>query len=201
MPEVRMATDAEVAPICDMLARAFDDDPVACYLMPSDRRRPAMLRAFFAMLALRDHFVDFGGVFTTDDLSGAALWGAPGKPRLTGLRGILALAPLAPRVVGPTLPRAVRFLARLDALHPTEPHWYLSTIGTDPDQRGRGVGSALMMPALARCDAEGVRAYLESSKEANLPFYRRHGFEVTAEVATPGGPMIWQMWREPRPPE
>jgi len=132
---------------------------------------------------------------------GAALWGPPGKPRLSGIRGLLALVPLAPRVAGPTLPRALRLLGRLDALHPTEAHWYLSTIGTDPDQQGRGVGSALMAPGLERCDAEGVRAYLESSKEANLPFYRRFGFEVTSEIVTEGGPTIWQMWREPQPPD
>lgn len=104
-------------------------------------------------------------------------------------------------MAGPTLPRALRLLGRLDALHPTEAHWYLSTIGTDPDQQGRGVGSALMAPGLERCDAEGVRAYLESSKEANLPFYRRFGFEVTSEIVTEGGPTIWQMWREPQPPD
>ena len=39
-----------------------------------------------------------------------------------------------------------------------------------------------MRPVLAHCDREGLPCYLESSKERNVPFYRRHGFEVVQEV-------------------
>ena len=56
-----------------------------------------------------------------------------------------------------------------------------------------------MRPVLVHCDREGLPCYLESSKERNVPFYRRHGFEVVQEVSLPGdGPSIWTMWREPQ---
>ena len=47
--------------------------------------------------------------------------------------------------------------------------------------------------------AEDVGAYLESSKETNVPYYRHFGFEVREEVDhRRGGPRQWSMWRDPQ---
>jgi hypothetical protein len=56
---------------------------------------------------------------------------------------------------------------------------------------------------LDRCDREGLGAYLESSKEKNIPYYQRFGFTVTGEITLPDGPNVWPMWRDPReaPPD
>ena len=52
---------------------------------------------------------------------------------------------------------------------------------------------------LAKCDAEGVGAYLESSKDVNVPYYRRFGFEVRQEITHGNdGPKQWLMWRDPK---
>jgi GNAT superfamily N-acetyltransferase len=71
-------------------------------------------------------------------------------------------------------------------------------LAVDPPAQGKGVGSALMQPVLERSDTEGVPCFVESSKDRNVPFYARHGFEVTGEIRIPAGPTIWPMWREPR---
>ena len=64
------------------------------------------------------------------------------------------------------------------------------------------MGAALLQPALALADEDGMPAYLESSKERNVPFYARFGFEVVEELHSEvGSPPMWRMWREPRVPE
>ena len=95
----------------------------------------------------------------------------------------------------------LRFQSAMRKHRPQTPHWYLGILGTHPDHQGRGYGSAALQPGLQRCDEDGVAAYLESSKEANLPFYERHGFRVLEELRpVAAAPPIWKMSREPRPP-
>ena len=193
---VRLVEPNDLGELCAVLARAFEDDPVARYIFPSARRRPPGLRSFFRLQVGHD-LLGHGGIFTTPDLAGAAVWSPPNRPTLSGLRGTLALLPVAPYVLG-TVVRTVNFLARMESFRPTEPHWHLATLGTEPARQGQGVGSALLAPVLSICDREGIPAYLESSKARNVPFYRRHGFEVTQEIPTEGGPTLWTMWRRPR---
>jgi len=77
-------------------------------------------------------------------------------------------------------------------------------LSLDPARKhiGTGIGSALLTATLAQIDEEGMPAYLESSKERNVPLYARFGFEVIEEFRSrPGSPPLWRMWREPRMPE
>jgi GNAT superfamily N-acetyltransferase len=196
VPDVRRATSAEVGALAATLARAFDDDPVTLFLFPNERRRRRVLPRYFSIL-LHHAFLPSGEVWTTPALDGGAMWTPPAQRR-PGFRDFLRFAPMAP-VIGWRLPAAVRVMQAVEHHHPPAPHWYLAVVGTDPPAQGRGIGSALLTPVLDRCDAEGVGAYLESSKESNVPFYVRHGFQVTKTIDLPGGgPRLWLMWREPR---
>jgi GNAT superfamily N-acetyltransferase len=112
----------------------------------------------------------------------------------------LLLMPAMIRVA--TLRRVPGLMSGLNAIekkHPHEPHYYLLGLGVEPDLQGRGIGTQMMAPVLAMCDRDGVPAYLESSKEINVPLYERNGFKVTERFQVPnGGPPIWLMWRDPR---
>jgi ribosomal protein S18 acetylase RimI-like enzyme len=199
LPVVRRATKDDVTPMAAQLAETFFDDPVTSHIFRNEARREAGLRAYFGTQMKAD-YLPFGGCYTTEGYSGAAIWAPAGKPLQTGLSGILTMLPVLPYVAA-NLRTTLRLLALVESKHPRQPHWYLASLGTAVDKQGKGVGSALMRPVLAHCDAEGLPCYLESSKERNVPFYRRHGFEVVEEVPLPGGgPTLWTLWREPGQP-
>lgn len=196
MPEVRHATSSDVDALAGALARSFQDDPVMSFIFPS-RDVSRRLVGFFKyeVGALLKH----DDVWTTGDATaGGALWAPPGKWRQP-FSEIVRSAPTMLPLFGPRIVRALRALTAIEKVHPRAPHYYLAVLGTEPAMQGKGIGSALLSPVLDRCDDEGVPAYLESSKEANLAFYARHGFEESEPVALPGGgPRVWPMWREPR---
>ena len=69
----------------------------------------------------------------------------------------------------------------------------------EPSQQGTGVGAALLRPALARADAEGVPCYLETQNGRNVGFYGKQGFRVVSDGEEPGhGLRVWTMLRAPR---
>jgi GNAT superfamily N-acetyltransferase len=189
---VRKSRPADRAEIAHAIGRAFVDDPIAVYLFPDERARRSGFGAF-SQLAM-DQFEGFGTTYVTDPIAGAAIWQAPSPPPLPPWRQIGLLLRLL-RVAGRGAPRAIRLGETMERHHLRTPHWYLAILGTDPDHRGRGLGSALIEPILTRCDREGTIAYLESSKESNIPFYQRHGFEVSGEIQIPDGPKVWPMTR------
>lgn len=197
--EVRRAVRGDVGALEAMLARAFDDDPVSMYIFgrPGPRRRG--LRKFFG-IQLNRLMAGTGEVWTTSDRAGASLWVPPGPVVPGGWRDLLRLAPVAiDLVAGGRAGPAVRLLAEIERSRPTMAHWYLATIGTEPAAQGRGIGSALMDAVLRGVDAQGMPAYLESSKERNVPFYARYGFEVTRQLRSADGAVsLWLMWRQPR---
>jgi ribosomal protein S18 acetylase RimI-like enzyme len=195
-PLARAAAPSETRAVALALARAFADDPVQRFLFPTDPLWEKRGVANFALLVRRAFAI--GVVEVSDGVEGAALWLPPGGDFLQGAAGPL----FALRSVWYTRAHLGRMRAMIGALakhHPHVPHWYLPVLGTDPDHQGKGVGAALLTRAFARSDAAGLPAYLESSKERNLPFYQRHGFEVVGHIRIPDGPELWPMLRKPRP--
>ena len=198
--DVTAARRAEVKALSRVLGRAFLDDPVMQWMMPDDARRAKALPRIFAAMT-RHHFLAGDAVELArrdGGLGAAALWDPPGRWQTT-TREDLAMLPTFLLAMRGESKRGMEVSELMKRHHPEEPHWYLAVIGSDPDVRGAGFGQALMASRLDRCDAEGAPAYLESTKESNVPYYLRFGFEVTGELVVPGGgPTMWQMWRASR---
>lgn len=197
MSGLRRARADDHAAVVRVLTRAFDADPVANYMFRQDAHRARAFElgfgAFFRHVVLPH---DEAWIHGED---GVALWTPPGAWQVGALR-MLAMGPALLRAV--SLRRAVsaaRAGRRVEERHPHEPHWYLFTIGVDPDKQGHGIGSALLGSVLDRCDQTRACAYLEASTPSNARLYERHGFRVTEEFRmAEGAPPVWLMWRTPR---
>jgi len=193
---VRPANRSDHGAIAATLAAAFASDAVMRFLLADEARRPAQLQRHFA--ASIPLYAASGAVWVDEARTAAALWVAPGaypfrlREELSVARARLAVFGRAPR-------RGIATLRALDRHHPHDPpHWYLDSIGVEPAGQGRGLGSALLEPMLARCDVERRGAYLNASSERSRDLYARHGFAVRSEFRLPfGGPRLWRMWRAP----
>jgi GNAT superfamily N-acetyltransferase len=87
---------------------------------------------------------------------------------------------------------------RLAGHHPNDPHWYLAFVGIEPGIQRRGLGRRLLEPVLQHADREARLCYLETPFPDTRNFYRRLGFDDSAELhPVTGAPTIWTMTREP----
>jgi ribosomal protein S18 acetylase RimI-like enzyme len=195
------AAVGDIAGVAEDLSAAFRSDPQMDWLVRDDHRRETARLALFRMLLTAVALPD--GVVSRPVTGGAASIWLPSEalgpsPLWQELRTL-------PTLLGVTgVSRLGRMLAVREAMdrnHPMDrPHAYLWFLGVRPEAQGYGVGSRLLAAGLAEVDAQGRHAFLESSNAANVPLYRRHGFELVQEYrASAGAPPLWAMWREARP--
>jgi GNAT superfamily N-acetyltransferase len=133
------------------------------------------------------------------DGEAAALWIPPGGAELTPEQEARVVE-LVKVTFGPSSNTFLELLDRFSAAQPkTEPHYYLTLLGTHPDHRGHGIGMRLLAHNLALIDREHMPAYLESTNPANDERYKGVGFEPIGKFSYPGGgPVVTTMWRAAR---
>jgi GNAT superfamily N-acetyltransferase len=192
--ELRRATVNDVSRLKRVYAEAFYRDPIIEWMIPDERSRLQRSRRFFA-IELRHVALARGAVWTTTELSGAAMSVTPGAWRMP-LRAFL----LEGTTFGRWQLRAGRLAAAMQRRHPRQPSYYFRDIGVLPEKQGRGLGGALMRPTLERCDREGLPAYLEATSERSAALYERLGFQLTDELRVGGSPPLWLMLRPPLAP-
>ena len=80
-------------------------------------------------------------------------------------------------------------------------YYFLNVMAVHPKAQGKGVGAKLMRAVSDKADAEGMKCYLESSKDVpNTTIYGRWGFRFQKEmVCEDDGDAItlYTMLREP----
>lgn len=198
-PQIRALGPTDAAPAADVLAAAFDGYPLTEWTVLRDRHHARRARRYFRSLI--DKALVQGEARSSDDRQAAALWAPPGRHRMSWPLQ-LRLFSRMPGICGARrLPSRLRAFRQLAAHHPEEPHYTLDVLGTHPEVRGRGLGTALLDEGVARADARRVATYLLTSSEAAIPFYERRDFAVKEELrlagpaSAAGDLTIWAMWR------
>jgi GNAT superfamily N-acetyltransferase len=189
----------DVIPIADRdralacLTLAFATDPIMRWAWPGAQR----YSAYFPPTA--DAFgggaLDSGTAYALEGYLGVALWKPPGA---AGPDEERLMALMAESIEDQVLADLGQVLDRMGEIHPTADHWYLPLIGVDPIAQGRGLGSALLADMTAKCDSDGLPAYLEATSPRSRDLYARHGFDTVEVIQAGASPPMWAMLREPR---
>lgn len=182
------------------LVQAFQNDAFMKWMVLEHARFPDAMDLFFET-CLQTLCAPHGEVLVADDCSGAAMWYPPGTYRI----GPITQMKLVPKMIKAGgfrgLIRMVKVIDTLDKIHPKETHYYLHFIGINPEKTGQGLGTAMMVPVLNKCDHEGCGAYLENTHPGNNEFYSKLGFRIKQEIIIQkGAPPLWAMWRDPMIP-
>lgn len=191
---VREATPADVDAIVDTFTTAFFHDPVWGPVFPDAGRRAeqaAVMWRVYATAALRHRWL-----LVTPDVEAAAVFIPAGKEELTQQEAA-GLDVLLEQAAGPAVAHEIHAIGkRFEAARPTEPHFYLTILGTHDRHRGRGLGMGLLAAGLERVDDLGAAVYLESTNPANLARYASVGFTPHGRITTESGQVVTTMWRE-----
>jgi ribosomal protein S18 acetylase RimI-like enzyme len=197
MAEVRPARPEDLPAVAALLGRVFDTDEMLTWTVPDGADHAAATERFFA--TFHRAAVDDGWIWVVGEgrVDGMAMWVPPDPGDRYG-RVMDQIDDAVAEIVGEHKARYDAFWAWIDAHRPPRPHWYLEHVAVEAEQRGSGLGRALIEHGLRRADLDAAPAWLVTSKPGNVPLYERFGFAVqAAEDAPEGGPHLWFMVREP----
>ncbi len=182
---------ADQAEALATLVSAFTYDPVERWLYPESQQYfthfPEFLKAFGGKA------FDEQTVWGLGECSAVALWLPPGvEPDADAIMNVLTTS-VSPAQHG----HLFSVLDQMAAAHPVYAHWYLPWFGVKEALQGKGLGGQLMEPCLNVVDASHLPAYLETPNPRTIPFYERHGFQVTGGARAGGCPPLTFMVRAP----
>ncbi len=184
----------------ELLSRVFWNDPMTVFLFPDADERRDRQPHFYVMNM--EHAAVGGELYTTSSFKGVAVWRFPGDETRRWVEAGKDPRDRLPEVMGAgPFERLMIITECIYAMHRSlvkGKHCYLLFLGVEPGQQQHGIGSMLIKPVLNRADEEGLPCYLETMKEVNLAFYRKHGFQVGDEKQIANdGPHIWALQRSP----
>jgi ribosomal protein S18 acetylase RimI-like enzyme len=191
----RIASRPNRAAVIATLAEAFAHEPAFSFILPDDDARRRALKRVFGIVF--DEDTKAGAIFLTEQAEAVTAWRSPAQMHEGRWEALRTRLPYL-LAFGTAIGRAATVAGLIKANLPPEGCWYLHYAGSHSQHRGKGFGGAAIRAGLARADADGTAAWLETADEGNLALYQSLGFAVVRQWQVPAGPRFWGMMRPPR---
>jgi len=183
-----------------MLVRAFRDYPLIQDSFSDELQRRRVAPYFFRFSLY--YGIKYGETYaTTPNLEGVAVWIPSENFPVTFWRAVRSV-PLSVilgfgREGGGRMKYPGEYIDVMHKRLAPFKHWFLQTIGVDPEFQGKGYAGKLLRPMFARMDREGLPCYLETLDEQNIQLYEHFGFKVVEKATIPKTSLTsWAMLRE-----
>jgi ribosomal protein S18 acetylase RimI-like enzyme len=179
--------------IGDIIGDSFSDDPVNRWVFKSQ----ASMTSYFTKSA-KKLYLPKGFCQATSDNEAGSMWLPAGVKKYIPLWNSIDIAISMFSYSGITsIKNGLAIDDGLTKKKPKGDYFYLFAIGARSGMQGKGYGGMLMEAGLKKVDQHHMPAYLESSKESNIAFYERYGFEVIDKfIPVKNCPPLWLMWRK-----
>ena len=167
--------------IVDILSAAFDENKSVNYVVKQDQHRASRIRLL--MEYSFEQCWRAGRVLLSKDRKACALVLFPDQKK-TSLNSIWWDLKLVFGCMGLSNTwKAFKREKLIQAHHPnSQSIYYLWFIGTDPTAQGGGIGSKLLDELLVDSREKNRSIYLETSTLKNVPWYKKHGGEIYADL-------------------
>jgi ribosomal protein S18 acetylase RimI-like enzyme len=185
----------------EVLSASFFNYPMFTFYFPDSQRRIRYLPWYFQNIL--NCALGYGDVYTTPEISGVIFTLPPGHTKISMWEYIQNGFLLTPLLLGfRNYKRSMDcegFVGYTqEKLMKNRPHFYLWGLGVEPGWKVKGIGAALMLPVLAKADAQKLPVYLETHDEKNVRYYQKHDFSLIHTARIPKYDLpIWCMLREP----
>jgi GNAT superfamily N-acetyltransferase len=162
--------------IIEILCQSFQNDPQINYILGSNGNKNKKL---MRLMAYSFEFgLANGKVEISEDKNSVAIWKSSNSKKMTinlfyesilffftfGWSGIKRISAMEKKIA---------------AFYPDKKIFnYLWILGTNPNEQGKGYGTAILSKAINNFEQNKVPIYLETSTDSNLKYYQRKRFEL-----------------------
>lgn len=166
--------------VIDVLSKSFEDNKSVSYIVKQDKHRKKRIKAL--MEYSYEICSMFGEVLISENESACALLLYPDKKRTT-LKSIILDLRLIFKCVGlKNIKKTIHRESLIKAQQPKTLMTYLWFIGVDKSEQNKGKGTRLLQSIISESDKNRRTICLETSTVKNIPWYKKLGFEIYAEV-------------------